>query len=744
MADATRHNLVRKYAMQACGLVGVLLLGSGALSGYFSYVQAIDAVESEQRQRAMQATRAIDAWVAGVERSLRVVVEKFGVPDAADVEDVKSELFALLRHQPAVTDAWWVRPDGRERLLVSRTQADVEDSGRDWSTDPRFAASGDGRRGAGPVVFVNSEPYLSLVASRSPEAPRLVANVSLKFVSAVIPSLPEGSGAIYVVDDRGRMIAHSDIRQLLRNPDVRSLPQVNAAVEHPPSAAASDRRARGLDGSPVLSTAVAVPRLRWTVFSEQPREAALAPAHAAIVRAAAMTALGLLAAALASVVFAGRLVRPIRALEAGARELGEGRLDRRIDVRTGDDLEALADQFNRMASRLQSIYEGQERRIEERTRDLAIANEAKSRFLAAASHDIRQPMHALSLFVGQLRQKVGTSDAPALLAKIESSVESLEELVEALLDLSKLDMGAVKATRLPFALDELLRAVAVELAPLAEAKGLALTTVPTKLWVVSDAVLVRRILVNVVTNAIRYTSAGRILVGCRRRGDAVDVLVIDTGTGIAPEHLPHVFEEFYRVGGDESSPRGLGLGLAIVERLAALLDIGIGMHSTVGRGTTFRLRLPRATPRPAQRAAGVPAVEGLQAARVLVIDDDAVVRDAMLGLLQGWGCDVVAVASGAEAHARAASWRPDVVLCDLALADGESGLVVVEQLRRSLGAPLSCAFVTGETTTEVLDAIRRSGHRLIVKPAKPAKLRALLEHLLSARAAPATAVGAPP
>ena len=241
-----------------------------------------------------------------------------------------------------------------------------------------------------------------------------------------------------------------------------------------------------------------------------------------------------IASVTASLLFARSMVRPIRQLEARAREIGEGKLDQRIDVGTGDELEALGIQFNRMAERLQEIYASQEARIAERTHDLALANDAKTRFLAAASHDLRQPIHALALFVGQLRADAGSPEAPALLEKIERSVEALEDLLEALLDLSKLDVGAVTSQPKPFAVHPFLSRLVADFAPAAEAKGLALTLVPTKLWVYSDPLLLERILRNLVANAIRYTADGRILIGCRRRGETVDLVVVDTGLGIAP------------------------------------------------------------------------------------------------------------------------------------------------------------------------------------------------------------------
>ena len=225
--------------------------------------------------------------------------------------------------------------------------------------------------------------------------------------------------------------------------------------------------------------------------------------------------LGIAAAIAASVLLARRMVRPIREIEASARRLGEGQFDLRIALRTGDELEALAEQFNRMAARLQETYSMQETRIAERTRDLAVANEAKTRFLAAATHDLRQPIHALTLCVGQLRAIELPGDGRALLEKIQRSVEALRELIESLLDLSKLDVGAVRAELKSFALQDLLSRLAAQFAPSAEAKGLALTLAPTSLWVCSDPLLLERIMLNLIWAGARACDcqAPRITIG---------------------------------------------------------------------------------------------------------------------------------------------------------------------------------------------------------------------------------------
>ena len=302
-------------------------------------------------------------------------------------------------------------------------------------------------------------------------------------------------------------------------------------------------------------------------------------------------------------------------------------------------------------------------------------------------------------------------------------------MLEALLDLSKLDMGAVSAQTKPFPLKDLLSRLVTQLAPVAEAKGIALTLVPTSLWVCSDPVLLGRILMNVIANAIRYTNEGRVLIGCRRRGDDVDLIVADTGVGISADHLPNIFQEFYRVAPGDMTTKGLGLGLAIVKRLASLLNHEIAVESVPGKGTVVRVRVRRAVPQADDAASPNERAQDLRGCRVLVIDDEPELREAVEGLLKQWGCDVVTAAGGSEALERMRRFRPDALLCDVKLADGESGLDVVEELRRRHGAGLACAFITGESAPEVIAEVRARGYPIAFKPTKPAKLRALVEHL---------------
>lgn len=737
MPTLPRRTLLFKYAAYFSGLVSALLVLSGGLGGYFAYRQSLASIEEVQREKAQFAATEIASFVDRVEDALLSTVTKFDTRGAIDADDLRVELIALLRHQPSITELYWIAADGREELALSRLLPDTVNSGRDWSNDERFRGTRASAKYLGPVYFrAETEPYMSVGASRDPGGSVLVAEVNLKFVRDVISNIGGGeAGVAYVVDGRRHLVAHPDLGLVLGKTDLSALPQMRGAVDRKGADAAPDGEARNLQGLAVVATAVPIERLGWTVFAEQSREEALRPVFASIERSVALVLFGVGAAVATSVVLARRMVRPIRQIGAGAREIGEGRLDQRIEVNTGDELEALAVQFNRMAEKLQAIYATQETRIAERTRDLALANEAKSRFLAAASHDLRQPMHALALFIGQLRAHGGSPDALALLTKIERSIEALQELLEALLDLSKLDMGAVTAEPKAFAVQELLLRVVGQFAPAAVGKGLALTLVPTSLWARSDPLLLERILLNLIANAIRYTVDGRILIGCRRRGENIDLVVADTGIGIAPEHLPHVFQEFYQAVPPGTSTRGLGLGLglAIVKRLVLLLGHQVTIESVPGKGTVVLVRAPRAAP---ERRTPVPddgSARALRGACVLVVDDEAAPREAIAGLLAQWGCEVIAARSGDEALEHTRDRQPDLVLCDLTLAGGESGLEVVDRLRGAHGSGLACAFVTGASAPALISELRARGDPIAFKPTKPAKLRALVEQLLRDR-----------
>ena len=393
-----------------------------------------------------------------------------------------------------------------------------------------------------------------------------------------------------------------------------------------------------------------------------------------------------------------------------------------------------------LALRMERAQKLLERRIADATAELRTKKEeaelatlAKSRFLAAASHDLRQPMHALGLFVARLEQLQHGTETQRLIGNVEASVRALQDLLDGLLDISRLDAGVEKPRLEPVEVAGLFQHVEREFASAAEQKGIALRVRPSPLWVLSDSRLLYRVLLNLVSNAVRYTSSGGVLVACRRRGANAVIEVCDTGAGIPAGMREEVFEEFVQLENPERDrTKGLGLGLTIVKRTATLLGHPLTLDSTPGRGSRFRVEAPLArAPAPGSERAEAPLQLDLGGLMVLVIDDDALARAAIVELLRSWGCLVTPAASGKEALSTAAGiGKPDLIACDYRLPAGENAIELVARLRTVFGAPVPAFLISGDTAPEVLRAAEAASLILLHKPVRPARLRALIHRLV--------------
>jgi signal transduction histidine kinase/CheY-like chemotaxis protein len=374
--------------------------------------------------------------------------------------------------------------------------------------------------------------------------------------------------------------------------------------------------------------------------------------------------------------------------------------------------------------------------LEAARRSAEQANAAKTRFLAAASHDLRQPLHALGLLIATLADRVRSERTARLLEQIDRAMEAVDSMLNSLLDISKLDAGIVQPDVSPVDLAGLLELVESEHQPIARLTRNRLRVRAARAVVLTDAGMLRRILDNLVGNALRYTQEGRVLVGARRRGDSIRVDVYDTGPGIPAEALEDIFLEFHQLGNPERDRRrGLGLGLAIVKRLAELLGHRVEVRSVVGCGSRFSLTLPLSPEcaRSAEQAPGTaaPGAE-LEGRRVLVLDDDAAVLDAMRSLLEGWGCEVTTATAPEEAEASlaAAPELPDLLVVDYRLRRQSSGLETIERLRDLAGSAIPALVITGDTAPDRLREAQESGHPLLHKPVQPAQLRSVMRHLV--------------
>lgn len=409
--------------------------------------------------------------------------------------------------------------------------------------------------------------------------------------------------------------------------------------------------------------------------------------------------------------------------------------------------------FRRAEADLIQSNETLELRVGERTtlledakREAEHANDAKSRFLAAIGHDLMQPLHAAHLFTDALAQQLSgpgpreslAQDAVAqdtvmqdTLIQIRGALDSTTDLLTGLLDMSRLEAGGLVPERRDFPLGEVLDPLASEFRALAAERGLAFRYVPTRAWVHSDPQLLRRVLQNFLANAVRYTASGRVLFGVRRAGDALRIEVHDSGPGIARDQQVAIFEEFRR--GNDVPGQGLGLGLAIAERISELLQAPLSLRSELGRGTMFTVSVPMAAMRKREDVAPIQARVRLPGLHVLVVDNEPLALAALRQVLEGWGCRVSAARDGAGADTAIASEPADAWLFDYHLDDDDTGVALWNRLCERHG-PQPAVILSADHTEAVRRAVHEAGLPLLMKPLKPLALKSVLDRVLASRA----------
>jgi signal transduction histidine kinase/CheY-like chemotaxis protein len=395
-----------------------------------------------------------------------------------------------------------------------------------------------------------------------------------------------------------------------------------------------------------------------------------------------------------------------------------------ITNRTFKQLVKLRIQTEQMAADLQCQKDIAER-----------ASAAKTTFLAAASHDLRQPVHALGLFIGALRRLILPLEGQRLIEQIEESTAAMDGLFSALLDISQLDAGTVEVHRQPFPIGPLLERLCRDHQEEANIKGLSLVWIRSTAVIDSDPILLERILRNLISNAIRYTNHGRVLVGCRRSHMTVSIQVLDTGLGIPPDQHGRIFQEYYQLGNPERDrTKGLGLGLAIVRRLVDLLGCELKVRSRLGYGSRFEVSVPIATEAiQASKQSSGGTSGALAHGFIVVIDDELAIRNAMSALLKGWGHEVIVAGSGDDAIDCLSDYaqRPDLIICDYRLRDGENGIDVIEQLRSEYNEAIPAMLITGDTAPDRLAEAKASSLLLLHKQVSNGKLRAAIVNLIA-------------
>ena len=611
------QRLIWKYAFVVVVLVTVAVGSVGLSESWFAYEDSRREVTATEADKAASAAVSIGQFVEEILGDLDTVAEPSADPTYADLV---TRYRGLVLHQNLLSTVTYFDAAGRACVHVYSVEADRVNTwgcGEERADPELFSRARTGQPYFGRVVFNarDNRPHMTVaIAEHAPANGVIEADFDLRSVLEAIERARIGaSGYAYAVDGDGTLIAHRDINLVLAHTSFATLPQVQAAL----TGTATSRtgvvtNGRDLGGVEVLSAFHGIDAPGWWVFVEEPLSEAFAPIQAALWRTAALLLVFLFVAIVTSILLARNLVRPIESIQVAASRIGAGALDQRIEVSSRDELGALAEEFNTMASRLQGSYAGLEHQVEERTRELTnalarldeksreleAASRHKSEFLANMSHELRTPLNAISGFSQVLRKGMYGEINPKqaeYLDEILAASRDLLSLIDDILDLSKVEAGQVQLEVAPFSLPAALERVLVVVGEQA-ANGnvrLSLASEPGVDSVVGDERRIRQVVLNLLSNAIKFTPAGGTVdVSAVRHDGVVRISVSDTGTGIAPEDQARIFEEFQQAAAGRERREGTGLGLALSKRLVELHGGRIWVDSEVGKGSTFVFTLP--------------------------------------------------------------------------------------------------------------------------------------------------------
>ena len=701
----TRRRLFTKYVALFVAVVCIALVSNGVFDVFFYYQEHKASLIRIQREQAEAAAAKIGQFIKEIESQLGWTTQ---LPwSAGSIEQRRFDALRLLRQVPAITELAQLDATGKERLRVSRLAMDVVASGADLSNDPKFTEAVARKVYYGPVYFRReSEPYMTLaIAGTRRDAGVSVAEVNLKLIWDVVSQIKVGErGHAYVVDAQGRLIAHPDISLVLRNTDMSKLAQVRAARASASGGAGTTdnpsetvQEAENIEGRKVLTAYAPVAPLGWLMFVELPAEEAYAPLYAALQRLAFVLLGALGFAVLAGMFLAGRMVGPIQALRIGAARIGSGDLGQRITIKTGDELEALADQFNDMAGQLQESYAGLEQKVEQRTREveeksrqLEMASQHKSQFLASMSHELRTPLNAIIGLTEMMvtnAARFGTEKAAEPLRRVQRAGTHLLGLINQVLDLSKIEAGKLELSPESVNLTPLIDEVIGTARQLAEQNKNHLVAESQENLgpLIVDPMRLRQILLNLLSNACKFTKQGEVTLHVKKVVNGrnwIEFAVADTGIGMTPVQQAKLFEEFTQA--DSSTARqygGTGLGLAITRKLARMMGGDVTVTSEPGKGSVFTVRLPGSADSKTRSSPGSGGRHSPNADCVLVIDDDATARELIADHLKAEGFSVVIAAGGVEGLKLAKELRPTAITLDVMMPDLD-GWSVLAALRQ--------------------------------------------------------------
>ena len=615
-AGQKRGRLVRHYFLISLVLISGGLITSGLVELYFRYQESLEQIARLQQEITSAAASKIEQFVQEIERTTRGATKSRQIADKGLSPEYEFELRRLLVIAPAITEAMAIDGDGISQVAVSRFTSFLPRGKKIDSALPARESARLGKSYFSPVYFYRgSEPYMTIAVPIERYAGRVIGTlqvqVNLKYVWDLVSKLKVGTGGYaYAVARNGNLIAHPDISLVLQRRNMADLEQVSAAFKLEPGG----ERPHGtvvnnLHGKQVFSSSAVIPDLGWAVFVEQPVEEVYGPLYASMLRTSGFLLLGLGMALVASLLVARRVVRPLETLRKGVQRIGGGDMSVRLDVKTGDEIELLAEEFNKMSENLRGAYDGLERKVAQRTRDLAVANERlqeldrlKSDFVSNVSHELRTPLTAIKGAVDLvLREVTGplTEKQTHYLTRVRSNTQHLAGLINDLLDLSKIESGKTEMKSGRVSLVGLVHEAVETLRPVAAEKIITVeaTISEPSILVWADRDKINQVLMNLVGNAIKFTPAhGRVRLSAFRNGNgSIQVSVSDTGPGIPPNEKEKIFDKFYQIAqAGDVKPKGTGLGLAICRALVELHGGKIWVEPEPSGGSIFYFTLPAA------------------------------------------------------------------------------------------------------------------------------------------------------
>lgn len=607
-----RGRLLRHYFLISVLLIAGGMIASGLLEIYFRYQESMEQLAFQQREAANVAALKIQTFIHDIETAMKAATKYQSTAREQIAADYEFELQKLFYLTPAITEASVIGIDGIALAHSSRSRAVSADAKINFSMSPAFQSALQGQQYFGPVYFLReSEPYVTVALPIERYAGRVVgvlqAEVNLKYVWEVISAIKQGrAGYAYAVSRSGDLIAHPDMSAVLQHRNVGKLEQVKAAFQQTLGVTqAKAVVASNLSGNRVFSSFALLPTLDWAVIVEQPVGEAYEPLYNSMLRTSTLLLVGLVVALLASLFVARRVLGPLELLRKGAERIGGGDLDFRLGIKTGDEIESLADEFNKMAEHLREAYTGLERKVAERTKALTIANEKleeadkhKSQFLANVNHELRTPLSSIIGYARLLRRETEGQISSLQRENLEDLLRNAERLlglIDSLLDFAKIEAGKMDLKLEPVKIDALVQEAAAIIKPMLNGNSvhIILDISPDIAPLHTDREKLRQIILNLLGNAVKFTDRGEIRISAYRQNADLELAVADNGIGIDPQDIDRIFDEFDRGRlTSDGKYRGTGLGLAIVKKLVDLLGGSVAVESNVGKGSTFRVTLP--------------------------------------------------------------------------------------------------------------------------------------------------------